>query len=433
MQQKPVIESELKFAKGSKAFPENCGISLELVGTYPAGDITEISMTVDTILTIFKENALKFSPKNGSTNLCEYSFYPTKRGIGDYIDNNQLSMKIDFLNLKQSGIDIPIKNLEERRFVEPKSVPEFCDTIIHVIETEEDSDFSDMHSGDYETPRSRFTFKSRKAILSKASPWFHNLFFLGMKESRDSEVSIRGIHPDTFQRLLNFIYGFELEINGINDAVKLIKAADRIHLTKALEFIFVYLNMRVNNKTVLRIWKAGDDFECKETMEYCKSYTKKHWESILADPSWLETDGRDTIQILSIDSLPLAADESIFYQAVLNWREAKIKQAVDVPEMLQSNVLQIFNHLRNNRFTKDCKLWSNEIGNELEDVENHFVQMIPLIRFNQLTAKYLMDNVETSGIVIDIPGMKKKVLEAFRAIAIRTEIPETVNTDKRHI
>lgn len=71
-------------------------------------------------------------------------------------------------------------------------------------------------------------FKVHKSVLSARSPVFNQMFSSSMKEAADNKVEINDIEPNTFEKLLGFIYSAKIPEDLDYYAMDLFVAADKV-------------------------------------------------------------------------------------------------------------------------------------------------------------------------------------------------------------
>jgi hypothetical protein len=75
------------------------------------------------------------------------------------------------------------------------------------------------------------TFNCHRAILSARSPVFKAMLASGMEEARKGEVTADDVQPGTLEKIIEFIYGGEVEqFGGQGQVEQLLYAADKYGL-----------------------------------------------------------------------------------------------------------------------------------------------------------------------------------------------------------
>ncbi|KAI7869653.1 hypothetical protein BDF14DRAFT_1779102 [Spinellus fusiger] len=214
------------------------------------------------------------------------------------------------------------------------------DVKIQVFESETD----DCANGDL--------FESSKRLLIEISSWFKDLFLIGMKESQDNDITIRGIPPKIFKKVLNYFYTGEIEIKNITDAIMIMDASERLTLTHTLQEARCYLKMRIGQRTIWDIWYISGLYQSTDLENVCINYMRLHIKEAFDHPRWLDTDISMALKALKLDNIEIHFSESVFYDAVILWRKEAIKRTVKMIdddqfdfELNQDNVMKHLAHL----------------------------------------------------------------------------------------
>jgi hypothetical protein len=91
--------------------------------------------------------------------------------------------------------------------------------------------FGDTSLADFVIKCGGKVFKCHKVILSARSPVFRRMIASEMEEGRRGEATIKDVAAETFEKVLQFIYGDEVEDLGSQDQVEqLLYAADKYEI-----------------------------------------------------------------------------------------------------------------------------------------------------------------------------------------------------------
>ncbi|KAL0081284.1 BTB/POZ protein [Phycomyces blakesleeanus] len=182
--------------------------------------------------------------------------------------------------------------------------PDFSDVTIKVIKSEsnDDSDSQKLKSRD---------FRCHKVVLAGASPWFKALFKIKMSDSNSKDVTIRGISPEMFEKILVLIYSSEYNVKDLDEASKILKVAERIEISTLCNLIFAYLKSNINNKT---------NYRRKDIETACKNFIKHNAATFVRSKEIIAFDSESVIKILETNNLSPPVNEEKLYDAVLSWR-----------------------------------------------------------------------------------------------------------------
>ncbi|OAD75220.1 hypothetical protein PHYBLDRAFT_72015 [Phycomyces blakesleeanus NRRL 1555(-)] len=282
-------------------------------------------------------------------------------------------------------------------------------------------------------------YYSNKHILIKNSAWFSNMFLSGMRESEDSRITIRGVDPQIFGRILHFIYTQEIPIESMKDSIDIIKVADRLQFDKVNTKAFNVLKDGISRHNVLETWRCKylrvqkraytpiDQYEYTEIQDLCYKYMRRYCGDILKSPEWLDTDGQQATKILKIDCLDIPVDETIFFEAVINWRKANITRANRLYEDNVSNLCsepsadnKVVYNCENEFRGADSKLqekFHKKKATLLKEIDYYFAEMVRSVRFTQIKKEYLAETVQQECSVRDVYGLHFLLRMAYKNLA----------------
>ncbi|OAD81499.1 hypothetical protein PHYBLDRAFT_139045 [Phycomyces blakesleeanus NRRL 1555(-)] len=201
--------------------------------------------------------------------------------------------------------------------------PDFSDVTIKVIKSESNDD-SDSRKRIQEPNKYMYQtlnicieklksrdFRCHKVVLAGASPWFKALFKIKMSDSNSKDVTIRGISPEMFEKILVLIYSSEYNVKDLDEASKILKVAERIEISTLCNLIFAYLKSNINNKT---------NYRRKDIETACKNFIKHNAATFVRSKEIIAFDSESVIKILETNNLSPPVNEEKLYDAVLSWR-----------------------------------------------------------------------------------------------------------------
>ncbi|KAL0084590.1 hypothetical protein F4703DRAFT_1855142 [Phycomyces blakesleeanus] len=458
-------EWTVQLEKGSSSYPEHIGIFVMSMGKYSTSDKGDSTEKIKVSLSIIKSGMKSidkgfshdFEFKGGSSYGRGYQKVTTLQNLQKYLTNDRLTLSI--------GLAIEQKNKNSldgpRPYPKPQPLKfydqdfkDFQDVTIHVFKDEIDES-EEIESTEGLTSDEKATIHSHKFILAAESPWFRDIFLSGMKESTENEVKIRGVDPIIFQLIFDFSYGRNIYINDSTHCINILKVADRFQSKRIKDYAFSCLRAQINKSNIFDIWEASDLYDCDETRALCEEYMKSSYPDIFMSPGWLSANDKCAISAIKIDGLQGIIDETRFYKAVLarrefaiqtviNLRKAKEKESeekiakaphvtptpsnVNIYEEIQKEAKDIKEDDKDNSCNSDTQTkteterlerlenirWEKYIKEELEAIQKHFEIMIRNIRFHQMETEFLANTVRKERAVMQIPGIKDIIFEAYR-------------------
>ncbi|KAI7862387.1 hypothetical protein BDF14DRAFT_1856578, partial [Spinellus fusiger] len=183
-----------------------------------------------------------------------------------------------------------------------------------------------------------------------------------------------------------------------------------------------------------------DDYTCIELEETCVAFMRSKCVDLFADSGWINVKESVALKALQINNLQTNVDESIFYEAVLRWRENNLKKLEYIDSQNQARIIeQKISSLKSQ--LKDIKILQannqdDSVENEQEEtdtlkditqpkksareeriakwknnnatlsqIDKIFASMIYCIRFTQMKGEYIATIVENNIDVMRVRGI----------------------------
>jgi hypothetical protein len=141
----------------------------------------------------------------------------------------------------------------------------------HLIDDEEFADVRFIVEGR--------AISAHRAILACRSEHFKAMFTSGMRESRESEITLSHIRVPVFMALLEYIYVDSVNV-AADMAIELFAAADLYTLDrlKGLCEIIVQKNVNVDNAATLLL--TADELHCYRLREVCMGFIVRNFDTV---------------------------------------------------------------------------------------------------------------------------------------------------------
>lgn len=153
---------------------------------------------------------------------------------------------------------------------------------------------------------------ANRAILSLISQVFETMFFGSLPESTSKPVKIEDIDYDTFKLFLQYIYTRELNLESIDDAIKLFYAARKYDVMDVEDTCEAYLYTKIEPGNVCQIFEFGKLFEKPELREICLTVIRAKTNEVFASAGFLEADLGTIITIFEQDELFINSELELF-------------------------------------------------------------------------------------------------------------------------
>ncbi|KAI9490531.1 hypothetical protein BDB00DRAFT_837547 [Zychaea mexicana] len=324
-------------------------------------------------------------------------------------------------------------------------------------------------------------FYGHKAILSAMSPWFKAIFTSGMRESYESVIDIEGVDPAIFSRLLHYCYTFSMDIQSVTDAQAILKAADQFQLTKLRDEALRYMRQEITESNIWDIWAWSDIYDCDRTRSACLRFVSNHFVDLIKNPAWLRARPNVLKMALQIDE-GLIPSEEVLYESVVSWAkhgminkallllsddddddddddEEVVVEETGVGNTTPSNSSSSasttvaktneHHHHRSQQQQQRQQLQKGQLkktdelgiqhqdqdegdddnttgdglflvddGGGMEDRRANLAEILQYIRFPLIQPTFLVNVVETDPFVMDLPGVRDLLFEAYRHHAV---------------
>uniref|UniRef100_A0A8B9JBH7 Ectodermal-neural cortex 3 n=1 Tax=Astyanax mexicanus TaxID=7994 RepID=A0A8B9JBH7_ASTMX len=178
-------------------------------------------------------------------------------------------------------------------------------------------------------------FPCHRAVLASCSRYFEAMFSGGLKESRDAEVNFHdALHPEVLELLLDYAYSARIIINEEN-AESLLEAGDMLQFHDIRDASAEFLEKNLHPSNCLGMMLLSDAHQCQRLYELS-------WRMCLANfPTLYRTEDflslpKDKVQDLIFSEELEVEDESVVYEAVIDWVKADMDRRLgDLPVLLR--------------------------------------------------------------------------------------------------
>ncbi|KAI9311576.1 hypothetical protein BX666DRAFT_1996463 [Dichotomocladium elegans] len=313
----------------------------------------------------------------------------------------------------------------------------------------------------------RRLFYGHKMVLSSMSSYFKCMFTSGLRETYEEKITIEGIRPDIFERILRYCYTFDADIPSITVAEQLLKAADRLELGSLREEAFRFLRQELTEFNVWRIWDLADTYDCPLTLNACERFVSHALYLLLKTPQWLHAKPNVVKMTLAISEGFLPKEEEL-YEDVIAWAKyipdrhprydptaaetepdqhlnptaASDRRVVgsicinddcdtilddnsaskrDMVTMVKSERVPHEGHTEmtdNKANSEPPLLLSDEEKMMASERRAELVDILQYIRFPLMDAKFIANVVEKDPFVMELDGIRDLLYEAYRYHAI---------------
>lgn len=177
-------------------------------------------------------------------------------------------------------------------------------------------------------------FHCHRAVLSANSIYFWTMFCIGLNESHQDTVGIKGVSADTMDCVLDYMYGGSRAI--LEDNVQsLLEAADLFQMTGLRGNCERFLEEQLDPCNCLGILSFAHSYSIPALLDKSRRLLLESFAEVSQHEEFLDMPKGDLLEHLSSDLLAVAREETV-YEAVMRW----VRHDVDaregaLPELLE--------------------------------------------------------------------------------------------------
>ncbi|XP_068742851.1 kelch-like protein 2 [Montipora capricornis] len=213
-------------------------------------------------------------------------------------------------------------------------------------------------------------FNAHRLVLASVSAYFRAMFLTDMRESTETNITIRGVESQSLRNLIDFAYTSTLRITFSN-VHSLLSAASLLEFLTVENACYDFLRNSINVHNSLEIWNLADLHGCTELQSLSENFIRANFAAVLKLSDFNSLSVKQLAALLSHDKLNVPC-ESVVLFGVLDWVK----------------------HDLNNRLAN------------LEELMEH-------IRFPLMTRKFLMDTAAREELIMGSATCREFVLEAI--------------------
>lgn len=210
------------------------------------------------------------------------------------------------------------------------------------------------------------SFPCHRAVLASCSRYFEAMFSGGLRESRDAEVNFHdSLHPEVLELLLDYAYSARIIINEEN-AESLLEAGDMLQFHDIRDAAAEFLEKNLHQSNCLGMMLLSDAHQCQRLYELSWRMCLANFASLFRTEDFLSLP-KDKVQELILSEELEVEDESLVYEAVIDWVKADMdRRHSELPELLRCVRLALLpeTYLLNNVASEELVM-CHKVGREI--------------------------------------------------------------------
>ena len=188
-------------------------------------------------------------------------------------------------------------------------------------------------------------FKSHKAVLAAASPFFLSLLESDMRESNEQliRIELEEATASVMEDVLKYIYTGNVSVTK-ERGHNLIATADYLLLPGLKTAACGFLKENVTTENCVFNYYFADKYQCVELKEKCSKEINSNFSVIMETEDFLNLDMKQVMEWVSSDDVTVSAEEEVF-KGIVKWVSYnKNERESYFPELLHQIRLMSISH-----------------------------------------------------------------------------------------
>lgn len=173
-------------------------------------------------------------------------------------------------------------------------------------------------------------------ILSANSDYFRAMFSSGMKESKQSSVTLLYIGATELEALLHYCYTGDLFLDW-GSIFEITSTALQLQFLPVLSLCLNYIQTQINIYNCLDVVQFAEAFMLKDLLEMSEDFIHIHFLEFVGTPMFLELPAQKLLDLLGHDALCVTSELAVF-RAVVAWIEADLVQRTPMAQKVMEVV-----------------------------------------------------------------------------------------------
>lgn len=275
------------------------------------------------------------------------------------------------------------------------------------------------------------TVTAHRIVLAATIPYFRAMFTHDMAESRQREVTIKGIEPSVLEHLVNFAYSSKIVLTTEN-VQSLLIGASFLQLHNVRSACCAFLEKRLRSNNVLGVRQFADTLSCSMLVDAANKYIEKYFMIVAPTDEFLTLSFNEVYEIVGRDELYVDSEEQVF-EAVMAWIKRNVSERQEyLPQLLTRVRMPLLSpqYLTDHVFTEELVRTSHRCRDLLDEAKDYYLmpERRPLLQSFRARPRCCNDIV---GMIYAVGGLTKtgdsmSTVEVFDPIVGRWQVAEAM-------
>ncbi|XP_077083495.1 kelch-like protein 9 isoform X2 [Siphateles boraxobius] len=179
-------------------------------------------------------------------------------------------------------------------------------------------------------------FHAHRVLLVASSDYFRGMFTSGMKESRQTLVSLQLVTASKFEALLHYSYSGALAL-GWGCVFDLTCTSLQLQFQTAYSLCLNFLEQEIDAYSCLDVVSFAEAYGMCDLLALANNFVLNHFQDVSITPKFHDLPVEKVRKYLQSDSLYVLSELPVF-KAVMSWIEAYPKQRVKLARELMGTI-----------------------------------------------------------------------------------------------
>ncbi|XP_078606381.1 kelch repeat and BTB domain-containing protein 12-like [Branchiostoma floridae x Branchiostoma japonicum] len=160
------------------------------------------------------------------------------------------------------------------------------------------------------------TFPCHRAVLASV-PYFKTMLSCNLAESHSRTVRLQGIIPNSFSKILDFVYKGEICI-GIEDVQDILQAAHMLQFDKILKYCEVFIQENLCTSNCAGVMLLADMYGFSDLKNKAQKEMVSNFSDVRQNDEFLNLPTEELLDLLTDNTLRVMSEEDIVH-SVIRW------------------------------------------------------------------------------------------------------------------
>lgn len=164
-------------------------------------------------------------------------------------------------------------------------------------------------------------FPCHRVVLAAASQYFRAMFCIGLKESHEERVEMKGLDIGTMNTLLEYTYTSKALLTESN-IQKILEAASQFQFMRVVEACSGFLTRSLHLESCIGILNLAESHALPTLKTTAQDYITSQFSQVVQQQDFLELPAESLESVLKRDDLDVKSEECVF-EALMKWVRSK--------------------------------------------------------------------------------------------------------------